>query len=177
MADFLPSCKTVSMTTVDAGAAVKAIPSDTFAARLKLARHHAGNLTYSQAAERCGLSRENWANWERGKLPRDKVEVAEQISEGLRVDLDWLLHGGPLTKEERPGRVLGRRLTASYPTRGNGTSPLQPAVHTASAARRPHHSPDRPPSRPNQQRVDRPVRLDRPDTRKRPQRRSGDDVL
>ena len=67
------------------------VPADTFSHRLMLVRAHAGNLTYSQAAERCGLSRENWANWERGKRPRDLIGVVEAIAEGLGIDRDWLL--------------------------------------------------------------------------------------
>jgi transcriptional regulator with XRE-family HTH domain len=73
-----------------------AVPADTFAVRLVLSRHHAGRLSIEQAAKRCGLNSGNWANWEDGRQPRDRVEVAQQIAEGLGMDFDWLLLGGPL---------------------------------------------------------------------------------
>jgi transcriptional regulator with XRE-family HTH domain len=79
------------------GRVVRRVPADTFAHRLLLARAEAGNLTIDDAAKRCTLGAQNWSNWEKGRIPRDKVEVAEAISEGLGIDRDWLLHGGPLT--------------------------------------------------------------------------------
>lgn len=86
------------------------IPSDQFRYRLLLARLHAGDLTTREAAERCGLNYVSWSNWERGKRPRDLITVAEAVSEGLGIDRDWLLFGGPLAQEERrAGRILERR--------------------------------------------------------------------
>lgn len=76
------------------------VPADTFAARLALARMHADNITIRDAAERCGLNYGSWSNWERGKKPRDLLETVEAISEGLGVDRDWLLFGGPLADAE-----------------------------------------------------------------------------
>lgn len=88
----------------------QSIPTDTFEARLMLARLHAGRLSIRDAAERCGYTNESWSGWERGRRPSDKLEVAEVISETLGVDRDWLLYGGPLIKEERRStRVLRRR--------------------------------------------------------------------
>lgn len=77
-----------------------AIPLDTFAGRLKLARLHAGDLNIMEAAERCGLINQSWSNWEGGKKPRDLLEVVAAISEGLGIDRDWLLFGGPLARPE-----------------------------------------------------------------------------
>jgi len=46
-------------------------------------------------------------------LPRDILDVTEAIAEGLGVDRDWLLHGGPLTAPVRPAR----RVRLTYPRR------------------------------------------------------------
>lgn len=72
------------------------IPADTFAARLVLSRHHAGRLSIEQAARTCGLNAGTWHHWETGKVPRNQVDVAQAISEGLGMDFHWLLLGGPL---------------------------------------------------------------------------------
>lgn len=84
---------------------IRRIPEDTFGRRVMLARSDAGNLTIDQAAKRCGLGAQNWSNWEHGRTPRDILDVAEAISEGLGVDRDWLLHGGPLTAPTKPRRI------------------------------------------------------------------------
>jgi hypothetical protein len=83
------------------------IPADTFGARLVLARYHAGRLSIEKAAEKCGLNSEGWRRWEDGSQPRDKVEVIQAVSEGLRIDFNWLLLGGPL----RPSRKRSPRGT------------------------------------------------------------------
>lgn len=75
------------------------IPVDSFAARLKLARLDAGNLTIREAAARCGLNFASWSNWEGGMAPRRIDRVAQKISDTLGIDRDWLLYGGPLAKE------------------------------------------------------------------------------
>lgn len=72
------------------------IPADTFGARLVLARYHAGRLSIEKAAAKCGLNSGNWVRWEDGALPRDKVEVAQAVSDGLGINREWLLWGGPL---------------------------------------------------------------------------------
>jgi transcriptional regulator with XRE-family HTH domain len=91
------------------------IPSDTFAARLLLARHHAGRLSQREAAEKCGLNYASWSNWEEGRRPRDLLEVVQQIAEALDIDRTWLLFGGPLLPARgRPTRS-GRRITDGYP--------------------------------------------------------------
>ncbi len=72
------------------------VPADTFAVRLLLSRHHAGHLSIREAAERCGLGRGAWTNWERGAIPSDKFETAEAVAEGLGMNLIWLLRGGSL---------------------------------------------------------------------------------
>lgn len=86
----------------------RAIPADTFAARLMLARMHAGHLSIREAAERTGLNYASWANWEQGMRPRDLLAIVAKVSDGLEVDHDWLLFGGPLAGARgmptRPGR-------------------------------------------------------------------------
>lgn len=93
------------------------IPADTFGARLVLARYHAGRLSIEKAAEKCGLNSGNWVRWEDGALPRDKVEVAQAISDGLGINFNWLLLGGPLLSARgRPtGKVSANRVTPEYP--------------------------------------------------------------
>lgn len=88
------------------------IPADTFGVRLAVARMHAGHLTIREAAERCGLNYGSWSNWENGSKPRDLLDVVGAVSEGLDVNHDWLLFGGPLA---------GPR---GMPTNGQG--PLRP---------------------------------------------------
>jgi transcriptional regulator with XRE-family HTH domain len=110
-------------TAVDAPAR-GAVPTDTFAARLMLVRLHGGNLTATQAAERCGLTRENWINWEHGGNPRDFPATVEAISEGLGIDRDWLSWGGPLAQPERRGpRTVARRRTLN---KTYATPPVRP---------------------------------------------------
>lgn len=99
----------------------RAIPEDTFAARLKLARLHAGNLTVREAAVRCGLKHESWSGWERGGKPRDLADVVERISEQLGVDRTWLLFGGPLAPEDRERRRAARVLTRERSRRLTGS--------------------------------------------------------
>jgi hypothetical protein len=96
------------------------IPADTFALRLVASRHHAGRLSIEQAAARCRLSdgeklnSGNWANWENGVQPRDRVEVARAVAEGLGMDFNWLLLGGPLLPARgRPVRK-SNRITGTY---------------------------------------------------------------
>jgi transcriptional regulator with XRE-family HTH domain len=74
----------------------RSIPVDSFAARLRLARMHANDITIKEAAERCGLNYGSWSNWERGSRPLGLLDVVEAISEGLDIDRNWLLFGGPL---------------------------------------------------------------------------------
>lgn len=72
------------------------IPADTLANRLLLARTHAGYLTVKEAAERCGLNYGSWSNWERGARPRELLDVVRAIADGLHMNYEWLLFGGPL---------------------------------------------------------------------------------
>lgn len=81
------------------GRVLATVPADSYAHRLMLARAHAGHLSIRTAAERCGLNHASWANWERGMRSRTMVEDATLIAAGLGVDRDWLLHGGPLTRQ------------------------------------------------------------------------------
>ncbi len=97
------------------------IPSDTFAARLVLSRHHAGRLSIAEAAERCGLYAGTWHHWENGKTPRNQIDVARAVADGLDMNFNWLLLGGPL-----------------LPARG------RPVKRTGGATWRSHHLPVRP---------------------------------
>jgi transcriptional regulator with XRE-family HTH domain len=114
------------------------IPADTYAHRLMLARAHAGNLSIRAAAERCGLNHANWSNWEQGIRSRSVIDDVQAISEGLDVDREWLLFGGPLAKPEPivrsrrrgPQRITGKLLTGR-------------CARSRSAARR-HSDTDRP---------------------------------
>ncbi len=91
------------------------IPGDTLANRLLLARTHAGYLTVKEAAERCGVNYGSWSNWERGAQPRDLLDTVQKISEGLRINHQWLLFGGPLVAGRgRPTKRIGA-VTGPYP--------------------------------------------------------------
>jgi transcriptional regulator with XRE-family HTH domain len=111
---------------------------------------HAGDLTIRDAAARCGLNYGSWANWERGMKPRDLIEVAEAISEGLRVDRDWLLFGGPLAQPERRGpRTVTRRRRinkTSSPPPVRTTGPRSQRVLLAPGHALERHPNDRPAS-------------------------------
>lgn len=136
------------------------IPADTFAARLVLARHFAGRLSIEQAARRCGLNAGNWAHWEDGRKPRDKVEVAGAIAAGLDVNFNWLLLGGPLAGP-RGMPVESRRRSDERPDGLNMRYPQRPDRPRVT---RPNGRPSegqRPgaPPRPEQRR---PVRISRP---------------
>ena len=114
----------------------RAIPQDTFPLRLKAVRLHAGNLTIVQAAERAGISNQNWSNWENGRLPRDLRGPVIAISETFGVDQVWLMYGGALmpelpTQRDRRGRRGGGSLTRRYVTRPERvTSPATPISAT-----------------------------------------------
>lgn len=98
------------------------IPGDTLANRLLLARTHAGYLTVKEAAERCGVNYGSWSNWERGAKPRDLLDTVQKISEGLGINHQWLLFGGPLVAGRgRPTKRLGA-VTGPYPKAPIGSS-------------------------------------------------------
>lgn len=101
------------------------IPADTFSVRLVLSRHHAGRLSIEQAAIRCGLNAEGWRRWEDGARPRDQIQVCQAVSEGLRIDLNWLMFGGPLSSPR--GRPTKRPSlnTDEYVSRS-----VQPSAHS-----------------------------------------------
>jgi transcriptional regulator with XRE-family HTH domain len=113
------------------------IPADTFSNRLLLARALAGHLSIREACERTGLNRGNWQDWERGRRPRDQVEVSQTIAEALDIDFNWLLLGGPLLGARgRPTKRLdantdGYRCPPSGPPRSTTRpSPNRPKVRT-----------------------------------------------
>lgn len=72
------------------------IPADTFSNRLLLARALAGHVSIREAADMTGLNRGAWDGWERGRRPRDILDVVRRIADALDVDFNWLLLGGPL---------------------------------------------------------------------------------
>lgn len=142
-----------------------AIPADTFAARLRLVRMHAGDLTILEAAERTGLNYGSWSNWERGMMPRDLRDVVLAITGALGIDRDWLMYGGPLAPEPRRrarGGSLANRprgLTFRDDSRpGDVTARSVGARPARGDACRPGDK--RPAGRPGPH--DRPVRLTRP---------------
>lgn len=91
------------------------IPADTFALRLVASRHHAGHLSIREAADKCGLNRGSWQDWERGRRPQDMVDVARAVANGLGMNFNWLLLGGSLLPARgRPTRKV-RRITDGYP--------------------------------------------------------------
>ncbi len=115
-----------------------AIPVDSFANRLMLARAHAGHLSIREAADLCGLGRGAWTNWEKGARPADIIDIADLIAKHLGVDRDWLLFGGQLDRQEA-GRSLRR-------PRGEGG--LQASAHYFHVPDRTRDHPTRPSSRP-----------------------------
>jgi transcriptional regulator with XRE-family HTH domain len=78
--------------------AVDWIPEDTFAARLALVRVHRGWRNVKAAADACGITRQNWSNWEGGKMPRDTLAVCRKIAAVAGCDVRWLAFGGELQK-------------------------------------------------------------------------------
>lgn len=120
------------------------IPADTFALRLVASRHHAGRLSIEQAAKMCimpdgrPINAGTWHHWENGKVPRNQVDVAQAISDGLGMDFHWLLLGGPLLPARgRPVRKASP-ITGPYrrmPVRPQDTRPSggPDRVHYSSA--------------------------------------------
>lgn len=94
-----------------------AIPADTLAARLLLARHHAGRLSQREAADKCGLSYASWSNWEEGRLPRDVLDVVQRVADALDINRDWLLFGGPLLPARGKSTKRPPGATRRYPPR------------------------------------------------------------
>jgi hypothetical protein len=119
----------MSQTGEREGRLVAAIPEDTYGRRLMLARDHAGHLSIREAAERCGLNHASWANWERGMASRTILYDADAIAEGLSVNRDWLLYGGPLTAQVRT------RATRVRHNDGYGRTVRRPVGHPTSHAR------------------------------------------
>lgn len=79
-------------------------PRDTLAARLFLARREAG-LSQREAAVRCGITYGEWQSMENGADARGLDRKLRAIADGLGVDRDWLVWGGPLADPfaPRPG--------------------------------------------------------------------------
>lgn len=120
-----------------AGKPPRNVPADTFANRLLLARAFAGHLSIREAAERCGIGRGAWTNWEKGAKPDDRHEVVEIISAELGVDEDWLLNGGPLADgTERRSRWARDRKAGATSTLRYGDRPA-PMHALNPGARRP----------------------------------------
>lgn len=71
------------------------VPTDSFAARLRLVRFELG----ASVEEICSATKvrpPTWSKWERGAEPRRMGAVVMQISEATGVDREWLMWGGPL---------------------------------------------------------------------------------
>ena len=107
------------------------IPTDTLAVRLILARHHAGKLSQREAAEKCGVNYGSWSNWEDGRKPRDLLDVVRKVADGLQINYEWLLFGGPLTSArgvpvpKRPVEDTGRYRPVSA---GASRPPVRPTT-------------------------------------------------
>ena len=81
----------------------RAVPTETFGLRLKIARWHAGDITIAKAAELCDLKPATWSTWERGVAnPPHMRAVCLAVAEGLGVDVEWLMRGGPLGDASAP---------------------------------------------------------------------------
>ena len=129
-----------------------AIPVDSFAHRLRLARAHAGQISIREAADLTGFGRGAWTNWEsKGTIPVDYDYVVEVISDKLGVDPLWLADGGQLAEDT----TRSRRWSTLRPTRsghrgGAGVQTTVPKVRVT--GQRPSGSvrprPDRPNNRP-----------------------------
>jgi hypothetical protein len=66
----------------------------TFGARLALIRQRMQWGNVKEAALACGVPVESWRTWERdGRVPRNIVQIARQISEQTGCDYLWLLIG------------------------------------------------------------------------------------
>lgn len=122
------------------------IPADTFANRLILSRAMAGHLSIREAAERCGLGRGAWQNWEKGARPDDYLGLVELIADRLGVDQQWLRDGGSLAPAEaqvRPARwrqkykdVSQRRVTRPPSRPIVGRPPSRPGHYTGTTGQR-----------------------------------------
>jgi transcriptional regulator with XRE-family HTH domain len=71
------------------------VPTDTFAARLRLVRFELG-WSVEEAADRCHTHPATLSKWERGASPRGLAGVVVAIVAASGVDRDWLMWGGPL---------------------------------------------------------------------------------
>ena len=88
-------------------------PIDTFPLRLRIARVHAGDVSIEVAAQRCGVKPATWSTWERGvHTPPHLAAIARVIADGLDVDEEWLLNGGPLDPPPGPTDPEGAALHA-----------------------------------------------------------------
>lgn len=103
------------------------IPYDTFGARLRLARVHAGDISIEKAAELCAVKPASWSNWERGvHRPPHYEAIVKAIASGLEVDERWLREGGPLLPE--PPNLPPRPITL-------GEQPSRRSVRKAATRR------------------------------------------
>lgn len=117
------------------------VPADTFANRLILARAQAGHLSIREAADKCGIGRGAWTNWEKGAQPADYDELVDVIATELECDPCWLRDGGPLApapprrprwqRESRPHRHATLPYLSRPPVRHDSTrpAPKSPTVH------------------------------------------------
>lgn len=107
----------------------RAIPADTFANRLMLARAQAGHISIREAADLCGVGRGAWTNWEKGAQPESYEDLTDLIAEALNCDRDWLRYGGALRPAEATeGRKpRWRRVHSPSPCKASQTDrPIPP---------------------------------------------------
>jgi transcriptional regulator with XRE-family HTH domain len=128
-------------------------PADTFANRLLLTRSLAGHLSIREATDLTGLNREAWRDWERGRRPRDILDVCRRIADALDIDHDWLLFGGALAGPRGLPTKRAADNTHGYPQR-----------HVRPRENRPEGRPSggQRPAQPQRSEQRRPVRISRP---------------
>ena len=100
--------------------------ADTLGSRLALLRQAMGWGNVKEGALACGQPVESWRSWERdGRLPRDVVRIAREISDATGCDYYWLLDGstGPGTRTPRPQEMNGAGMRAR---RDSNSQPSDP---------------------------------------------------
>jgi hypothetical protein len=83
---------------------------DTFAARLALIRHTMGWYNVELAARECGVPKESWRHWEKGRsTPRPNLlfVTVRKISKRTGIDFGWIYGGDTMIGETPSDEALG----------------------------------------------------------------------
>lgn len=79
------------------------VPEDTFGARLALVRQKM-HWNYEQAGALCGISSENWRQWEKGERRPQKMEaICHKIADASHCDYVWLIAGWASSADPKIG--------------------------------------------------------------------------